>query len=70
MNSDLTEIVWKKSAINFTKLMFYQSQKKRKLVQIFIYYGVKMILFFYEQDGVHCDSFLGREHKSTLVKEC
>lgn len=47
MNSDLTEIVWKKSAINFTKLMFYQSQKKRKLVQIFIYYGVKIIPFFF-----------------------
>lgn len=70
MNSDLTEIVWKKSAINFTKLMCYQSQKKKKLVQIFIYYGVKMILFFYEKNGVHCDSLFGRKHKSTLVKEC
>lgn len=51
MNSDLTEIVWKKSAINFTKLMCYQSQKKKKLVQIFIYYGVKMILFFMNKMG-------------------
>ena len=30
MNSDLTEIVWKKNAINFTKLMCYQSQKEKK----------------------------------------
>ena len=31
MNSDLTEIVWKKNAINFTKLMSNQSQKKKNI---------------------------------------
>ena len=41
MNSDLTEIVWKKNAINFTKLMH---KRKKILLQIFIYYGVKMTL--------------------------
>ena len=42
MNSNLTEIVWKKKCNKFYKT---NAQKKKKiLLQIFIYYGVKMTL--------------------------
>ena len=46
MNSDLTEIVWKKKCNKFykTNVLSITKGKKKILLQIFIYYGVKMTL--------------------------